>query len=489
MKISSVLFFASLSIAGSAALPSVGPDYQVPAAPAASAYRDAPDAGAWKVAAPSDESARGAWWQVFADPALDALETRALSANQDLAAAAARLEQARALAGLARGNLWPQVALEGSLDRGRTSGTVDNAAPHLQSTTERAGLGAAWELDLFGRVRRLNESARAEVEASTAILQALRLSLSAEVAANYFSLRALDREFALVREGTVLRRKNLELVTAKRQGGAAADLDVARAETELATVETEALALANQRAALQGALSVLLGEPAPDFVVEARDELAGTPPVVPAGLPAALLERRPDIAAAERTLAAANARIGVARAAFFPAISLTGSAGYASGDLDDLFRSDSRAWSIGPRLYLPIFQGGRNRANLSRSEAAYDEAVAAYRQRVLVAFREVQDALTATRLLAEQADAQERSLVSARRAAQLAQTRYDAGYVTYFEVIDAQRTVLAVERAGAQLAARRLNNSVALIKSLGGGWHRPAPALAAAPRAASSPRL
>jgi multidrug efflux system outer membrane protein len=193
-------------------------------------------------------------------------------------------------------------------------------------------------------------------------------------------------------------------------------------------------------------------------------------PAVPAGLPSGLLERRPDIAAAERSLAAANARIGVAKAAFFPAISLTGGAGYASGDIDGLFRADSRAWSIGPSLYLPIFQGGRNRANLARSRAAYEEAVAVFRQHVLIAFREVQDALTAGRYLTEQSGAQERALSSAQRATVLAQRRYDAGYVSYLEVIDAQRTALSNQRASVQLTAQRLNTSIALIKALGGGW-------------------
>ena len=214
----------------------------------------------------------------------------------------------------------------------------------------------------------------------------------------------------------------------------------------------------------------MIGAPASDFALPAITTEAGLPPTVPSGLPADLLERRPDISAAERALAAANARIGVAKAAFFPAISLTGGAGFASGDVDRLFNSDSRTWSIGPSLYLPIFQGGRNRANLERSRAAYDESVALFRQRVLVAFREVQDALTATHLLAEQSAAQDRALASARRAASLAQTRYDAGFVSYLEVIDAQRTSLATARASAQLSALRLNTSVALIKALGGGW-------------------
>ena len=477
MKISSLLFFA-VSTSALAALPSVGPDYATPTAPVPSGYRDAANTGAWKVASPNDAASRGEWWQLFADPALDRLETRAQAANQDLQAAAARVEQARASAGLARSELVPQVEFDPSLSRARTSATTDNPVPQLVTTTVSAPLVASWEIDLFGRVRRLNESARADAEASAATFESVRLALTADVAANYFTLCGLDREIALLQETTVLRRRALDLVSAQHQAGATAELDVARAETELATVETEAAAIANRRAAVQNALAVLLGAPASEFALVTDSGVEALPPVVPSGLPADLLERRPDIAAAERTLAAANARIGVAKAAFFPAISLTGSAGYASNAINGLFTADSRAWSIGPSLYLPIFQGGRNQANLARSRAEFDESVAAFRQRVLVAFREVQDALTATRILAVQSAAQDRALVSARRAAQLAQTRYDAGYVTYFEVIDAQRTVLALERASAQLAAQRLTNGVALIKSLGGGWHRESAALA-----------
>jgi multidrug efflux system outer membrane protein len=453
-----------------AALPAVGPDYQRPAAPAAAAYRDADPLGAWKTADPADTLAHGRWWTLFADPVLDDLETRALAANQDLRAAAARVEQAAAAAGLARSAYWPQVSLDPSVTREKTSSTTDNTLPNTTTTTYRAPLVASWELDLFGRVRRLNESARADAAASAATFEAVRLSLAAEVAAGYFSLRALDREVALLDDTVALRRRALDLAQARLRNGVAAELDVARAETELANTETEAAALAIRRAALQNALAVLVGEPAPAFTLPAAGPQRPTSPAIPAGLPAGLLERRPDVAAAERALAAANARIGVAKAAFFPAISLTGSAGYASGDIDRLFNADSRVWSIGPSLYLPIFQGGRNRANLERSRAAYDEGVAVFRQRVLVAFREVQDALTATRLLAGQSAAQERALASARRASSLAQARYDAGFVAYLEVIDAQRTALATERASVQLEALRLNTSVALIKALGGGW-------------------
>ena len=458
-----LLVSATTAVAG---LPAVGPDYRRPAVDAPAAYRDLPAAPGSEMNAAPDE-----WWRLFADPALATLEARALAANQGLRAAAARVEEARAAAGLARSAYWPQIAASPSLVRERTSSTVDNPLPQSPATTASAPLVASWELDLFGRIRRLGESARDEAAASAADFASVRLALTAEVAADYFSLRSLDRENGIVNDGVALRQRALDLVTARRRAGAATDFDVARAETELATTEAEAAALANRRASLQNALAVLLGTAAPDFqLTAATAPLSVPPPAVPAGLPGELLERRPDIASAEATLAAANARIGVARAAFFPAVSLTGSAGYASAELDRLFNADSRIWSVGPGVYLPLFQGGRNRANLVRSHAAYEEAVARFRQHVLVAFREVQDALTAAQLLAGQAVAQERALAAARRAGALAQTRYEAGYTAYFEVIDAQRTVLATERVSAQLDAQRLLNSVALITALGGGW-------------------
>lgn len=460
MKSSLLLVTSSLLLAATS-VAAVGPDYHRPeiASPVA-----------WKQAAPAETLPRGDWWKTFNDPVLDDLVARALSANQNLAAAAARVEQARAAAGIARSNYLPSVALDPSVNRSRTSRTTDNVQPVAESTTYRAALDATWELDLFGRVRRLNEGARAEAAASAADFENVRLALTAEVASSYFTLRALDRETALVNAGVGLRRKTLELINSRRANGAATDFDVARAGAELAATEADAAALANRRAALQNAVALLLGEAAPNFELPTSNSELSTVPAVPAGLPSELLERRPDIAAAESALAASNARIGVAKAAFFPAISLTGSFGYASGDIDRLTNSDSKLWSIGPSLYLPIFQGGRNKANLERSRAAYEESVALFRQRVLVAFREVQDALTATQLLADQAAAQDRAVAAARRAGDLAQTRYDAGYVNYFEVIDAQRTVLNAERASAQLSAQRLVNSVGLIKALGGGW-------------------
>lgn len=460
--------FLSLTTAATAiaALPSVGPDYQRPDAPAAATYRDAADTTA--VALAPD------WWRAFNDPALDALEARALAANQDLRAALARVEQARALAGVARSAYLPSLAADPSLTRERTSRTVDNATPDSTTTTHRLSLDLSWELDLFGRVRRLNQSARADLDAAGATFAAARLSLTAEVATTHFTLRALDRELGIVTQTTAVRRDTLQLIQARVRQGTADDVALARAETELAATEADAAALAIRRSATQNALAVLLGEPAPSSDHSTLiTQLSTPPPAIPAGLPGDLLTRRPDIAAAERSLAAASARIGVAKSAFFPTIALTGAAGYASADISDLTKPDSRLWSFGPSLYLPLFQGGRNRANLARSRAAYDEAAAKYQQSVLVALREVQDALTASRLLGDQAAAQSRAVASARRGADLTQKRYDAGFVSYFEVVDAQRTALAVERADAQLAGQRWITHVALIKALGGGWSQP----------------
>lgn len=461
----SALSFPFLISTAAMALPSVGPDYRRPDFATPSAYRDAE--GVASVSLEPD------WWHAFGDPALDDLETRALAANQDLRAAVARVEQARAMAGLARSAYLPSLTADASLTRERRSGTIENRPPDAESTTHRLALDLSWEIDLFGRVRRLNESARADLDAAGAMFAAARLALTAEVATTHFTLRALDRERRIVADTTQIRRDALELVRSRVERGRADDLDLARAETELATTEADAAALAIRRAAAQNALAVLLGEAAPDTSVATAGDLDVAVLEIPAGLPGDLLTRRPDIAAAERALAAASARIGVAKAAFFPAIALTGSAGYASADLGELIRPDSRLWSFGPSLYLPLFQGGRNKTNLARSRAVYDESAALYRQSMLVALREVQDALTASRFLADQAAAQSRAVTSARRGAELAQKRYDAGFVSYLEVVDALRTALAVERAEAQLAGQRWITRVALIKALGGGWRQP----------------
>jgi len=469
--LSLLTFLAALSSPALHALPSVGPDYKTPDTTSPAAYRDT-RANTAALALTAD------WWLLFNDPALNQLETTALAANQDLRAALARVEQSRALAGVARSSYLPSLALNPSVTRDQNTRTVDNQLPVQRTTTYRVPLDLTWELDLFGRVRRLNETTRAELAASGATYEAARLALTAEVASTHFTLRALDEELRVVTATIALRRDALALVQARYKSGSAGDLDVARAETELATTEADAAALTLRRSTTQNALAVLLGQPAPAFTAPTSPTTnsgarLATLPAIPAGLPSELLTRRPDISAAERTLAAANARIGLAKSAFFPALSLTGNFGYASADIDDLFKNDSKLWSIGPSLYLPLFQGGRNRANLARSRAAYEETLATYRQRVLIAFREVQDALTASQLLAQQAEAQSRAVASARRGSDLSQKRYDAGFVSYLEVVDAQRTALEVERADAQLTGQRWITHVALIKALGGGWQPP----------------
>jgi multidrug efflux system outer membrane protein len=321
-------------------------------------------------------------------------------------------------------------------------------------------------------VRRGFESARADAQASLADFYNVLLTLQGDVAQNYFALRSLDAEIATVTGTVDLRHEQVRLVRSRFEGGIGNELDVARAETELATTEADAASLAARRAQLENALAILVGQNPSGFHLAAgtAKNWNPQPPGIPAGLPAELLERRPDVAQAERQLAAANARIGVAKAAFFPVVTLTASGGYLSGEVESLFKWDSRVWSMGPSVSLPIFAGGRNRASYKRAQAAFGEDVARYRQQVLVAFGEVENSLSSMRHLAEQSAAQVRAVTSARRSADLATERYRSGLVSYLEVVDASREALQAERANAQLSGQRLVTSVQLIKALGGGW-------------------
>lgn len=451
-------------------LAAVGPNYRRPSAPTPANFADR-ELGNWKGATPPDAIARGDWWRVFNDAALDDLERQAAENNQDLKAAMARVVQARALARDAKADFFPSLSFDPAATRGRTSETVLNPSPTRQGNDFRVPLDLSYELDLWGRVRRNFEGANADAQARLAAFENTLLLLKADVAQNYFELRTLDTERAILRDTIGLRRDALNLVNSRFKGGAASELDVSRAETELDSTEAEILSVQRARAEVEHALAVLIGKPASDFTLRELT-LASTalPPVIPAGLPSDLLERRPDIAEAERAMAAANARIGVAKAAFFPVVRLTGLAGFESMDVDTLFNWQSRAWSMGPSITWPIFQGGRNRANLKRAQAAYEENVALYRQQVLIAFKEVQDALTGTRLLSQQAEAEDRSRASARKTANISNSRYRAGLVSYLEVVDSERTALAAERESARITGERLVVSVQLIKALGGGW-------------------
>jgi multidrug efflux system outer membrane protein len=429
--------------------------------------------GAWKEGRPLDNVPKGNWWEMFGDSGLNELESQALSANQELKAAVARVDQARATARVARSDLLPSLNLDPSFTRQRYSPNQVPSFGGVTANTFRTPLDLSYEVDLWGRVRRGFQSARADAQASLAAFYNILLGLQGDVAQNYFALRALDAEIATVAGTVGLRQEQVRLVRSRFEGGIGNELDIARAETELATTEAEAASLARRRAELENAIAILVGSNPASFrlAVTSTDNWNPQPPVIPAGLPADLLERRPDVAEAERQLASANARIGVAKAAFFPVLTLTGSGGYVSADIDTLFKWDGHAWSIGPSLSLPIFAGGRNRANYKRSQAAYQEAIAHYRQQVLVAFGEVENSLSGIRHLIDQAAAQQRAVANARRAADLATDRYRSGIVSYLEVVDASRDALSAERANAQLSGQRLVAAVQLIKTLGGGWH------------------
>jgi len=451
----------------------VGPDYERPTTTVPAQYK-AESLGSWKEGTPLDHVPKGPWWEIFGDQTLNDLELRAALSNLDVKAAVARVDQARATARISRSELFPALDLNPAWRRERFSPNQVPGFGDLTANTFSVPLDLSYEIDLWGRVRRGFEGARAEAAASVAAFHNILLTLHADVAQTYFVLRSLDAEIASVANTVGLRHEQVQLVRGRFDGGIGNELDIARAETELATAEAEAAALDRRRTELENGLAILVGENPVTFrlapIEAANVNWDPAPPTVPAGLPAELLERRPDVAEAERQLAAANARIGVAKAAFFPVLRLTGSGGYLSGDIESLFNWESRVWSIGPSISLPLFSGGRNRANYRRSKAAFEEAVARYRQQILVAFGEVENSLAAVHHLAIEATAQDRALANARHAADLATERYRAGLVSYLEVVDANRATLQTERASAQLAGQRLNATVQLVKALGGGW-------------------
>jgi hydrophobe/amphiphile efflux-1 (HAE1) family protein/NodT family efflux transporter outer membrane factor (OMF) lipoprotein len=466
-----ILFLSLVSTPSARAnLLEVGPDYK-PLTNSMPASYKAAEAGVWKVGRPLDDLPKGTWWEVFGDTNLNELEAQALQANQKLKGAFARLEQSRDVARVARGQLLPQVDLDPSFYRERYSPNEQPSFGPLTANTFNTPLDFSYEVDIWGRVRRSFESSRADAQASLADYYNVLLTLQSDVAQNYFALRELDQEMAIVTGTISLRNEQVRFVRSRYEGGIGSDLEIAQAETELATTEADEASLAKRRDELENAIAILTGCVPSDFRVEQNTNgWAPESPEIPAGLPGDLLERRPDVARAERQLASANAKIGVAKAAFFPVVTLTGSAGYVSADTSSLFNWESRTWTFGPGISLPIFAGGRNLANFHKSRAAYDEAVATYRQQVLVAFGDVEDSLSDIRHLTDQAAAQDRAVTSARRSADLAGERYRSGIVSYIEVVDANRDTLTAERTATQLAGQRLTATVQLIKALGGGF-------------------
>ena len=445
----------------------IGPDYRRPTNEVVAEFRDAPS---WKEGTPADALPKGRWWTMFNDEALNGLVEGATTNNQSLRAALARFDQARAAARVRKGEFFPALDLNAEAKRERYSGTQVPDFNITHATTLRAPIDLSYEIDLWGRVRRSFESGRADAQAGAADFHNVLLSVQAETAQHYFNLRAIDRQRAVVRASIRLRREARDVLQARVDAGTTPELDRARADTEVGLAEADMARLERQRNSSEVALAILTGTVAPQFTVAEVKENPGALPAVPPALPSELLERRPDIASAERQLAAANARIGVAKAAFFPVLRLTGSGGFVSAELESLFNWDSRIWSIGPTLSLPIFAGGRNRANLARARGAFDEATARYRHQVLVAFGEVQEHLTALKLLAVEAEAVARTRAAALRTVEYARARYEGGVISYLEVIESQRTLLASDLESARLLGQRQVTAVQLIKALGGGW-------------------
>lgn len=447
----------------------LGPEYSRPEVEVPVAYKT--DA-LWKEAAPLDSLDKGRWWEIFADPALNELQEQAMAASQELKVAFARLMQVQTGERLSRAAQLPRFDVNGSASRSRIAEDFSSSGAGETGNTFSLPLTLGYELDLFGRVRRSIEAAEADSASARADYQNILLSLQGELARSYFDLRAIDQEISLLQQTVTLMEEARSLIKRQYDNGLVSLLDLSQADTQLAETRSEAIGLEKKRGELENALSVLTGQPASSFTLQPMP-LNSMPPAVAVGLPSSLLERRPDVAAAERQLVAANARIGVAEAAFFPAISLTGNAGYASTDLADLFNWGNRVWGLGPAISLPIFDGGRNEANLERSKAAYEEAVAGYRQQVLVAFSEVEDGLRGLEILGRQGALLQQAVTSAEKALKISESRYRHGRVSFLEVVDSYRTVLRTQRALVRLQGDQFTASVLLVKALGGGWEVP----------------
>ena len=451
---------------------SFAPAYKTPdSAPPAAAYQEA---GEWKPAQPADAQARGAWWAIFQDPALDGFEAQVADANQDLKAAYARLQQARAATRIAHADLFPAINLGSAATRSRTSVNSPKFPAGAQPVGNNFDLEAdlSYEIDVWGRVRNAVAAARANQQASAADLATLNLAVHAELAGDYFALRSLDTQQQLLDQTVADYIRALELTQNLYNGGAAALTDVAQAQAQLETARTQAADIRLQRAQTEHAIAVLLGQNPSAFRMEANPMPASAvPPPIDPGLPSSLLERRPDVAAAERRTAAANAQIGVARAAYFPVFSLAAAAGFDSTNASNWLTAPSRLWSAGPAAgILTVFDAGRHRAQSAQAKAAFDEQVADYRNTVLTAYQEVEDNLAALRQLQQESVSEAAAVKATATALEQAQYRYKAGLVTYLEVSTAENTALQAQLANVSIQRRRLSASVLLVKALGGGW-------------------
>ncbi len=459
---------ASLALVGC----TIGPKYQRPTAPAAPTYKEVPGGDQWKVATPGGSPAlRANWWEIFGDPQLNQLESRVPGANQSLKQAEAQYRQARALARLNHANYYPTVTGQASITNSKTSSNLSNFAVNRGAFTEYAlPLGASWEPDLWGRVRLSLENATANAQATAADLENVRLSIQGELAADYFQLLGIDMEQKLVSDTLAAYERALKLTIDRFNGGVASKADVAQAQTQLASTRSALTDLGVVRAQLEHAIAVLTGQPPANFSIT-PGKIQGPPPPIPPGVPSELLERRPDIAAAERLVAAANAQIGLAQTAYYPTLTLSATGGVESTRVTTWLSWPSRFWSLGPSLAETLLDFGRRRAQVQGAEAAYDATVAGYRQTVLAAFQEVEDNLSTLRILAQEALQQDEAVKGAQESLSLEMDRYKAGTVSYLDVITTQTIALNNESQAVGILSRRMTAAVQLIRALGGGWN------------------
>ena len=461
-----VMFGASL-----AAACAVGPDYHRPPFDAAANYKEAGD---WKPSEPNDVLSRGPWWKIFNDDALDALEAQIDISNQNVRAAEAAFEQSRALVAQARAGFWPTIAASLGFQRQGAPVVVTNGARSPTDVTRTqntytTGVSANWDIDIWGRIRRNTESNVASAQASSAALAAARLSAQAELATDYFELRAQDQLEKLLDDTVQAETLSLHITESRYKFGVAARADVVTAETQLLSSQAQQVNAKIQRAVLEHAVAVLIGKQPAEFSL-AGSAMRSDVPTVPAGVPSTLLERRPDVAEAERKMAAANAQIGVAKAGYFPDLTLTGQDQYSSNSFSRLIRNSNRVWAVGPALAETLFDGGLVRAQVRGARAAYEGTVDAYRQTVLSSFQQVEDEIVTLRVLEQEGVIEDETVKKAREAETLTLNQYKAGTVPYSSVITAQTTRLSAEETALQVLSSRLQASVALIEALGGGW-------------------
>ncbi len=463
-----------LAIAGTALILltgcTVGPNYVKPSVETPTAYKEIGDGTSWKIAEPGDEHIRGAWWELFGDTQLSALEEQVAISNQNIAVAEAQYRQALALVQASRAGYFPTVTLGPSYTRSRRPVGAGGAVRSSVITSDYLASGqASWEPDIWGKVRRTVEGSEANAQASAADLEAVRLSVQAELAQDYFQLRTLDAQRQLFNSTVAAYRTFLEMTKNRYASGVASRSDVLQAETQLKTAEAQAIDIGVLRSQLEHAIALLVGKPASVFSI-AVSPLSATPPPIPAGVPSVLLERRPDIAAAERRAAAANAQIGVAQAAYYPNITLTASGGFEAAHLYRWLTWPNRLWSVGTTVLETVFDGGLRGAQTEQARAAYDANAASYRQTVLTGFQEVEDNLAALRILEEEARVQEEAVNAARQSVIVSTNQYKAGTVSYLDVVTVQTIALNNERTAIDILGRRMTAGVLLIKALGGGW-------------------